>query len=60
MSEYYVKVFADSFDNARLTFIEKFMKIYMNNETDYLWQREAKDFDEKNWVKGEALTIYQN
>jgi hypothetical protein len=59
MGEYYVKVFANSFNNARLTFIEKFMTVYMNNDDDYYWQFSENSFNPNLYPKGEALTVYQ-
>lgn len=57
MKDYYVRVISDTYENARLLFIQEFTSIYMENLDKWSFQYEEDEFNPESFPGGEYLVI---
>lgn len=59
MSNYWVRVVAESYDKAREIFIQRFTSVYMQDPMKFAFQYEENKFKPNYFPKGEFLLIEQ-
>lgn len=57
LKDYWVRVIADSYGEARDLFIEKFTSIYMDAKDKFAFQYDDKSFEKHYFRKGEYAVI---
>lgn len=57
MKDYWVRVVANNWDEARIKFIENFSSVYMDTPDKWAFQYDEDDFDNQFFPNGEYKVI---